>query len=305
MSASRSLSAARQIGDRSPDGGGRRSAAPGGSERHRLVRVLDHEPDLAAALPADQRLLAHRIAVAETEHLHRGPWEVTTPPSECLCGLVLRGLVVREVTAAETTSAELLGPGDVFVLGPESQGEFVPASVEWFVIDPAQVAWLGPQFEQAIQRFPELNRALFQRLGETATRAGFAQNLAQLTRVDDRVLVLLWHLAERFGRVTAGGVVLPLRLTHRMIARLVGAQRPTVTTAFSKLEGGGTIERHDDGAIVLHGPVGAPLARVPSRAESPWTGPAARRMALGELRRQRDARGDPPGSTTDVASMAS
>jgi hypothetical protein len=117
-------------------------------------------------------------------------------------------------------------------------------------------------------------------------RASFTQNLAQLTRVHDRVLVLLWHLAERFGRVTPDGVVVPLRLTHRMIARLVGARRPSVTTAIAALERTGTIERRGDGAIVLHDQPRAALLRAVRSGGGPWSGRAGRDIVLDDLRMQ-------------------
>src|SRR4051794_33659186 len=246
-----------------------------------LVRVLDHDPDLGEGLSPADRDLARRFALARAERHPAGPWRPRT--GGCLCGLVLHGLVAREVTAAGTVSAELLGPGDVIAPVTGRQGDFVPTSVEWFVVEPVEVAWLGARFEQALRRWPELNRALFQRLGEATGRAGFTQNLAQLTRVDERVLMLLWHLAERFGRVTPDGVVLPLRLTHRMIGRLVGARRPSVTTAFATLERSGAIERRGDGAIVLHRRPEEPLVHA-AENRAPWLLRSSREVVLDDLR---------------------
>jgi CTP:molybdopterin cytidylyltransferase MocA len=47
--------------------------------------------------------------------------------------------------------------------------------------------------------------------------------------------------------------VLELPLTHQVLGRLVGAQRPSVTTALSDLARRGVIERREDGAWILHG----------------------------------------------------
>jgi CRP-like cAMP-binding protein len=249
-----------------------------------LIHVLDHEPDLAAALPHGQREIARHCAVAPAERQPAGVWEPEAALRACVCGIVLRGLVARELAAAGTVSAQLFGPGDLLVAPAEDVVGLVPTNVSWFVIEPVVVAWLGEQFEHAICRWPALNRALFRRMSDASTRASFTQNLAQLTRVDDRVLVLLWHLAERFGRMTPTGVALPLRLTHRMIARLVGARRPSVTIALAALERKGRIERRDDGAIVLHDRPGAPLLRAVPPAAGPWGGRAGRRMVLDDLR---------------------
>jgi CRP-like cAMP-binding protein len=77
--------------------------------------------------------------------------------------------------------------------------------------------------------------------------------LSHLNRVDVRLLAFFWHLADRWGRVGPEGVIVPLRLTHRTLAQLVGAQRPSVTTALGALAGEGRVTRRDDGTWLLHG----------------------------------------------------
>jgi CRP-like cAMP-binding protein len=77
--------------------------------------------------------------------------------------------------------------------------------------------------------------------------------IAHQPRVDDRVLLTLWHVAERWGRVRPDGIVIPLPLPHRRLAGLVGAQRPSVTTAMGDLARAGALSKADDGAWVLHG----------------------------------------------------
>jgi CRP/FNR family cyclic AMP-dependent transcriptional regulator len=63
----------------------------------------------------------------------------------------------------------------------------------------------------------------------------------------------LWLLAERWGRVVPGGVLVSLRLPHRTLAGMVGARRPSVTTALGQLMARGAIERRPDGGWVLRG----------------------------------------------------
>lgn len=48
--------------------------------------------------------------------------------------------------------------------------------------------------------------------------------------VASRLAAVLLHLAERLGETAEQGVCIPLRLTHRTLADLVGAHRSTVTT---------------------------------------------------------------------------
>jgi hypothetical protein len=60
-------------------------------------------------------------------------------------------------------------------------------------------------------------------------------------------------MADRWGRVTPEGVVVPLRLTHELIGGLVGARRAPVTRALGRLADAGTVRRRADGAWVLRG----------------------------------------------------
>jgi CRP-like cAMP-binding protein len=72
------------------------------------------------------------------------------------------------------------------------------------------------------------------------------------SRVNTRLLMLLWHLADRWGRVRTEGVMLPLHLTHSVLADLVAARRPTVTSSLSELTRNGLVTPRDRGWL-LHG----------------------------------------------------
>jgi CRP/FNR family cyclic AMP-dependent transcriptional regulator len=94
----------------------------------------------------------------------------------------------------------------------------------------------------------------------------FQLALAHVRRVDARLLLLFWRLADRWGRVTPQGVVIPLRLTHASLGKLVGAQRPSVTTALKQLHQAGKLSRFRDGTWLItsdppspHDPVWEPL----------------------------------------------
>ena len=102
-------------------------------------------------------------------------------------------------------------------------------------------------------QWPEIFAALVERAARRAERLVVMQAIAHLTRVDDRLLALLWCLAERWGRVVPGGVLVSLRLPHRTLAGMVGARRPSVTTALGQLIARGEIERRADGGWILRG----------------------------------------------------
>jgi hypothetical protein len=91
-------------------------------------------------------------------------------------------------------------------------------------------------------------------------------------RVEDRILLILWHLADRWGRVSTQGVIVPLPLTHRLLARIDGAHRPSVTGAISRLTERGAIRRRADGSWLLCGEPPASLEALhQDLASMPWS----------------------------------
>src|SRR3954452_19338487 len=199
-------------------------------QRARLVRILHEDPDLAHRLDEREAVLAARQTVGILEQVPVGKWRpAALAEGKCLFGgLVLEGLLVREISVGGGTSAELLGEGDL-VLPRDADGAvpFVAPDIGWTAMEPTRIAWLDTPFGVAMRRWPELAAALLERSRRRFERLAVTQAVSQLTRVDDRLLIELWHLAERWGRVRTDGVLLPVRLTHRVLARLVGARRPS------------------------------------------------------------------------------
>jgi len=113
---------------------------------------------------------------------------------------------------------------------------------------------LDRRFAAVAGRWPEVVSALFARA--IARSRSLLLNLAigQLVGIDIRLLVLLWHVAERWGTHEPGEpAVVPVHLTHQILASLISAQRPTVTSALASLSERGLISREPDGLILLHG----------------------------------------------------
>src|SRR3712207_1420319 len=78
--------------------------------------------------------------------------------------------------------------------------------------------------------------------------------VSAMPRLDERLLTVLWVLADRWGRVGPDGTTVPLPLTHAILAKLVGAQRPSVTSALKGLEDRGFVSRAPGtSAWMLHG----------------------------------------------------
>jgi CRP-like cAMP-binding protein len=221
------------------------------------VQLLEADPDLARGLdPRRVREVSQRLFVRVID-APRGPWN----PSRALAAgsqpiglLVLDGLLVREATVGDHPSAELLGPGDLLRAWDDPQTEILlPRTVEWTAVTNSRLAIVDQALAVRAAQWPEIFAALVERAARRAERLVVMQAIAHLTRVDDRLLALLWCLAERWGKVGPSGVVVSLRLPHRTLAGMVGARRPSVTTALGQLIARGDIERRSDGSWLLLG----------------------------------------------------
>ena len=153
--------------------------------------------------------------------------------------------------------AELVGEGDV--LRPVSQDvddPTLPLTVEWLILEPARVAVLDERFVRQLARFPQIAGALFARSVLRSRQLAVNMAIVHQARVDVRLHLLFWHLAGRWGRVRSDGVVVPLRLTHTVLADLVAARRPTVTSALSDLSRRGLVRAVSDGWLLSGAPPG-------------------------------------------------
>jgi CRP/FNR family transcriptional regulator, cyclic AMP receptor protein len=245
-----------------------------------LIRLLEADPELAEGLAGAELQAAVRAVGVHSRTLDVGPWEPGAedwPVAPTLGVLVLDGLVTRDIEFAGRTTTELVGAGDV--LRPwedETHFDPLPFAVAWHVHAATRVALLDARFALAAARWPVLAAAVSRRHVRRSRGLAFQLAIAQLPRVDDRLLVLLWALAERWGKVSPQGVRLALQLPHRTLATLVGARRPSVTTALSGLARDGLVERTDDGWL-LHGD---PAEVFPERLQGSARAPAAEAMGL-------------------------
>src|SRR5829696_1997148 len=238
--------------------------------RTEQIALLAADPDLGALLSEQRRAEAERRLLVSTHRLSVGPWDVTRlsgASADHVGLLVLDGVISRELVVADHVSAELLGPGDLVRpwQGASATG-LLPVQAVWSVLSTVTLAVLDRRFAAEAARYPEITAALFDRLGERSLRLATTQAISQLTRVDRRLKALFWHLAERWGRVSGDGVVVPLALTHRILGQLVGARRPTVSTALSELAEREELVRRPDGSWLLRGdpPNAQSLARRPA-----------------------------------------
>jgi CRP-like cAMP-binding protein len=216
--------------------------------------VLEEDPELGEVLAPERRPSASRHALAETiDVVSELP---TTWPQDLRNGLgllVLDGLLVRRVGLDGRFGAELLGRGDL--LRPwqiEDTGNSIPLTAGWRVLQSARVALLDLDFTRRIARYPEIHGQILARAISRSRHLAASMAIMHHPKVETRLHMLLWQLADRWGRVHPDGVHLPVKLTHLILSELVGARRPTVSAALGAIERDGRISRNGSG-WVLHG----------------------------------------------------
>ncbi len=218
------------------------------------VRVLEHDPSLAEAIPPEFRERAIAECVAREMTIPTGRWRGTPLVTGGGIGiglLMLDGLLVRRVGIEGRFGAELLGEGDL--LRPSEGNDELPTlpmTVGWRVLETARVAVLDDAFMRHLAEFPQLGGRLVGRAVSRSRNIAVNMAIVHQARVDVRLHMLFWHLAARWGRVGSEGVTVPLRLTHAVLAELVAARRPTVTSALTLLGRRGLVRSTGQGWLL-------------------------------------------------------
>ncbi|HLY48489.1 MAG TPA: helix-turn-helix domain-containing protein [Solirubrobacteraceae bacterium] len=218
------------------------------------VRLLQADRSLGSGLSNDELAMASRYAVADAVALARGKYapRALFDGKDLLGLLVLDGLLIRQVAVGDRHCGELVGPGAV--LRPwDDFGQIAPLpfEVSWRVIQPTRLAQLDRRFLATIVHWPALIETFTARATERAHTLAFNVAIHCLRHVHLRLLALLWHLADRYGRVIPEGTHVPLPLSHADLAELVGAQRPSVSVALKRLADAGLVSRGPENTWLL------------------------------------------------------
>lgn len=228
--------------------------------------MLAEDPELAEAISPEEWPAATEHCLAPVMKLPRGRWNGQradiTPGGIGL--LVLQGLLIRRVGVGGGSGAELLGHGDLM---RPWQGEGAESTLSsttgWRVLEDARIAVLDRHATVRFARYPELTGRLVAKALERSRNLATVMAIAQHSRVEMRLHMLFWHLGDRWGRVRRDGVLLPLRLTHAMLADLVSARRPSVSTALAEMARQGLVERVGTGWLLRGDPPGELLQLQP------------------------------------------
>jgi len=160
--------------------------------------------------------------------------------------LVLDGVLAVNVRVGDRIASELLGPGDLVEPCPHEDDDLLACVVEWRALLPVRFAMLDGAFAERVRPWPQIMQALLRRVERRARNLNVQRAIACQPRLEVRLALLLWHLAARWGRVEPGGIRLPLPLTHQLLGRLVGAERPSVSHALARLARSGLVTGQGD-----------------------------------------------------------
>jgi CRP-like cAMP-binding protein len=219
-----------------------------------VIQLLREDPDLAENMPPDARRQASELIRARVFRVEKGTWDPPEIDHGTIGLLLLDGLMVRTLELGRVSSSEVVGPSDMIrPWETEMIPSLVPALSSWRVLESVEVALLDTRVTALVGRWPELCSAVAGRFLRRARSLAYLMAAQHFVRVEDRLLATLWHLASMWGKVTPRGTVVPFRLTHEMLAGIIGAQRPTTTTSIHSLIEQGRIAREDGRRYVLLG----------------------------------------------------
>ncbi|MCW3031862.1 MAG: family transcriptional regulator, cyclic receptor protein [Solirubrobacteraceae bacterium] len=223
--------------------------------------VLDADDELAQDLPLSDRLRARqhvtaRVLQAEPGESALGRWLTTIGRGPGL--LILDGLLAADTRVADRTITELLGSGDLVQPPSRHTDDLIERIESWRALSPCRLALLDGEFADRVLPWPPIARALLRRAERRAEDLGVLRAISCEPRLEIRLVLLLFHLATRWGRVEPGGIHLTMPLTHRLLGQLVAAERPSVSNALGRLAGAGLVTGAADD-LHLHGDLGGQL----------------------------------------------
>jgi CRP/FNR family transcriptional regulator, cyclic AMP receptor protein len=221
-----------------------------------MIAVLEVEPSLGSHLDPASLAAARREAFAPLLELGRGRWrweQSSMQAGNSFGMLVLDGMLARRQDVGQLSYVELLGEGDLLRPWTSEESTTLASAASWQVLTPTRIAMLDRDFALRTRHWPEIAAALLERTSLRSRALVITLAIHGAVRVRDRLLLMLWHLADRWGHVTPRGTVLPIALTHESLAQLIGARRSPVTVALGELRREGLVRRERRDMWLLSG----------------------------------------------------
>lgn len=254
----------RQLEPATPRGADQATAADGKADgaAKQLPRAAARSPEPWVSLvefdsilnphPSGWTAMGSRRLTARVAHVSAGrldPERLLDHPGEALGLMVLEGLALVQITAGRAPIGWLVGADDV--IRPWEMGEAsLLRGASWVALSPLRLALLDGDFARRVSGLDAVTDALLTKLAQTSHWL-FAKSLVTGTSViEERLLLLFALLGERWGKATAAGVVVAMPLTHQVLATLIGARRPSVSTALRELSAAGLLRRTDEGWLL-------------------------------------------------------
>jgi CRP/FNR family transcriptional regulator, cyclic AMP receptor protein len=217
--------------------------------------VMDEDRELGELVAPTQAGAARQGSLAQVLDIPPGRWDARTEADRARHGyglLVLEGLLIRRVGYAGRFGAELLSAGDLLRPWEFDGDDTVGFETTWRILTGSRLAVLDLRWAERMAHYPRIGPALAGRALYRSRRVTAMMAISQQPRLDDRLWMLFWELADRHGRVHPDGVHIDLPLTHEVLSHLVAARRPSVSGALTKLAGQGRVCRNGR-AWVLRG----------------------------------------------------
>jgi CRP/FNR family cyclic AMP-dependent transcriptional regulator len=215
--------------------------------------VLDEDPELAELVPEARRGAARQASLASVVEIPAGMWDAREDADRARDGfglLMLEGALIRRVGYGGRFGAELLADGDLLRPWEFDGEETIGFETGWRVLTRTRLAVLDLQWTERMGRYPRVGPALAGRALVRSRRLAAMMAISQQPRLDDRLWMLFWELADRHGRVHPDGVHVDLPLTHEVLSHLAGARRPSVSSALTKLADQGRLIRNGRGWVL-------------------------------------------------------
>jgi CRP/FNR family cyclic AMP-dependent transcriptional regulator len=218
------------------------------------IQVLAVDVELAGGLASARLEPARRACTAAVLTRSSRRWNASADAALARDGfglLLIDGLLIRRVGREHRWGVELLGPGDL--LRPwqhDGEESTMPFETSWWTLEQLRLAVLDAGFAERAAPYPEVAAALVGRAMARSRALATSMAVIQNRRAEDRLWMMLWHLAERFGRVRPDGVLIDLPLSHSHLAGMVALHRQAVTSALAKLAERGSVVNVDEGWLL-------------------------------------------------------
>lgn len=243
--------------------------------------VLDLDDELAEEFDLRGRVAVRQLATARVLQLGVGDCDLASSFDRARRGpglLILDGLVACETCTGDRVAAELVGSGDLLQSPSLVTDDLLERTCHWRALRPTRLAVLDADFVDRVRPFPQVVRALLSRAYRRSAELDVLRAITSQPRLEVRLVLVLWHLAARWGRVEPAAVRLCLPLTHRFLGQMVAAERPSISHALKRLAQAGFVSGSADD-LRLHGTLEDQLEILLDRHIA-----LARQPASGELR---------------------